>query len=65
MISSGLVTATGVAVDWLNRKLYWTNTGTGRSTIEVAELEDRKQRTVLLAGGVVYPTDIVVHPTAG
>lgn len=72
VIEGGLVTPAGVAVDWLNRKLYWADArSNGASVIEVAEMEagggggGKRHRMVLLAGGIESPRDMVVHPTAG
>ena len=50
-----------VAVDWINDKLYWTDTVHAR--IEVADLADSSMRKVLLqTGGNTLPRAIVVDP---
>ena len=52
----------GLAVDWINRLMYWTTNNSG--TIEVARL-DGKYRTVLVNTGVEYPRGMAVDPIAG
>ena len=64
VISTGLEHVEGLAVDWVSRKLYWTNDASPKSTIEVAEL-DGSNRKILIYRGLNEPADIVVHPTAG
>ncbi len=64
LISSGLDTPEGMALDWVARKLYWTNDISPSDTIEVSEL-DGSNRMVLMYGGMDTPNDIVVHPMAG
>ena len=50
-----------VAVDWINDKLYWTDTIHAR--IEVADIMDSNMRKVLLrTGGNTLPRAIVVDP---
>ncbi len=51
-----------IAVDWINKKLYWTDAGTKR--IEVADL-DGGNRLVLVQLGLVQPRAIAVHPFLG
>uniref|UniRef100_A0A8C2KB49 Low density lipoprotein receptor-related protein 4 n=1 Tax=Cyprinus carpio TaxID=7962 RepID=A0A8C2KB49_CYPCA len=45
VVSTGLESPGGLAIDWIHNKLYWTDSGTSR--IEVANL-DGTQRKVLL-----------------
>ena len=54
--------STGIAVDWLSRKLYWTDSTLSR--IYVSEL-DGSSKTVLVTVGDGTLTDIVVHPIEG
>ena len=52
----------GLAVDWLGRNLYWTDTGTDR--IEVAKL-DGSSRKVLISRFLDEPRDITLDPIHG
>ena len=52
----------GLAIDWINRLLYWTTYTSG--TIEVATL-DGKYRKVLINAGLEYPRGMAVDPVAG
>ncbi|XP_058796968.1 nidogen [Phymastichus coffea] len=52
----------GIAVDWVSRVIFWTDSG--NATIEVAHLDTRK-RKVLIADGLVNPRGIAVHPYKG
>lgn len=52
----------GLAVDWLGRNLYWTDTGTDR--IEVARL-DGSFRKVLISRYLDEPRDITLDPIHG
>ena len=63
-MDSGLKFAEGLALDWVARKLYWTNDMSELDTIEVSEL-DGSNRKILVYGGMDVPNDIVVHPMAG
>ena len=52
----------GLAVDWVTKKLYWTDAGTNR--IEVSNL-DGTLRSLLIWDGLDRPRDIVVDPIGG
>ena len=52
----------GLAVDWINRLMYWTSYTS--ATIEVATL-DGLYRTVLINTGLQHPRGIAVDPIAG
>ncbi|XP_052873130.1 low-density lipoprotein receptor-related protein 6 [Anopheles cruzii] len=52
----------GLAVDWLARNLYWTDTGTDR--IQVCRL-DGSFRRVLIYDNLVEPRAIALAPTLG
>jgi len=52
----------GLAVDWINDKLYWTDSRLDR--IEVLDL-NTNHRTVLVSTGLDKPRGITVHPTKG
>uniref|UniRef100_A0A8C6LAN2 Low density lipoprotein receptor-related protein 4 n=1 Tax=Nothobranchius furzeri TaxID=105023 RepID=A0A8C6LAN2_NOTFU len=59
VISQGLKTTDGLAVDWVSRNMYWTDTG--RNTIEVARL-DGTSRKVLVNNSLDEPRAIAVFP---
>ena len=52
----------GLAVDWINDKIYWTDSGLKH--IEVADLNGAK-RAILFANGLDKPRAIVVDPAHG
>ena len=60
-LEHGLDSCQGLAVDWMGRNLYWTDTG--RGTISVARLDDASKRRVLMS--VPHPRSIVVDPKRG
>ncbi|XP_018619430.1 low-density lipoprotein receptor-related protein 4 [Scleropages formosus] len=62
VISQGLKTTDGLAVDWVARNMYWTDTG--RNTIEVARL-DGSSRKVLINNSLDEPRAIAVFPSKG
>uniref|UniRef100_A0A182NFC0 Nidogen n=1 Tax=Anopheles dirus TaxID=7168 RepID=A0A182NFC0_9DIPT len=59
-ITKDIVSPEGVAVDWISRRLYWTDSA--KDTIEVASLENPEQRTVLISKYLVNPRGIAVDP---
>ena len=52
LASHSVLTPNGIAVDWIGRNLYWTDTGTNR--IEVSRL-DGNFRTSLITANVDLP----------
>ncbi|XP_047119261.1 low-density lipoprotein receptor-related protein 1 [Schistocerca piceifrons] len=52
----------GIAVDWLGRNLYWTDAGL--SSISVAQLENPKQRK-LIVENVFFARSIALDPVNG
>uniref|UniRef100_A0A672PIR8 Low-density lipoprotein receptor-related protein 4-like n=1 Tax=Sinocyclocheilus grahami TaxID=75366 RepID=A0A672PIR8_SINGR len=62
VVSTGLESPGGLAVDWIHNKLYWTDSGTSR--IEVANL-DGTQRKVLLWQRMEKPRAIALNPMEG
>lgn len=62
VVSTGLESPGGLAVDWVHDKLYWTDSGTSR--IEVANL-DGAHRKVLLWQSLEKPRAIALHPMEG
>lgn len=62
VISRGIISPDGLAVDWLGEKLYWTDSDTNK--IEVAELY-RKHRCVLFWQDLDQPRAIALVPSEG
>ena len=62
IVTDGLDTPDGLAVDSTGRKIYWTDTGKQR--IEVASL-DGKMRKVLVWESLDNPRAIALHYDAG
>ena len=60
IVSGRLESPSGLAVDWLTRKLYWTEAASRH--IEVANL-DGTMRTILVWTELDKPRDIAVLPT--
>ena len=58
----GLGSPEGVAVDWISKNLYWTDSGTDR--IEVSRLDGTHHKT-LFSDDLVNPRAIVVDPVRG
>lgn len=59
-VSEDIMSPEGVAVDWISRRLYWTDSG--KDTIEVASLDNSTLRTVVINRGLVNPRGIAVDP---
>lgn len=59
IVLAGLVSPSGLCVDWVNNFVIWTDSGTSR--IELCDL-DGDNRHVLLHRDVRRPRDIVVYP---
>lgn len=53
----------GIAWDWINEKLYWTDSCT--DVIEVYDIYSRHRRVLLHTGSTSNNKDIVVDPTTG
>lgn len=62
IVSTSMELPAGLAVDWVGRKLYWTEAGLDR--IEVANL-DGSMRSVLVWDNLDKPRDIIVDPIGG
>ncbi|XP_028513422.1 low-density lipoprotein receptor-related protein 4 [Exaiptasia diaphana] len=63
IINESLVNPEGLSVDWINRKLYWTNSGS--NVIEVADLDGRNRLTLIQAGLEDKLRGIAVYPDTG
>lgn len=61
-MNSRLIVPAGIAVDWVGRKLYWTDAEL--DVIEVSNLNG-SMRTVLVWKGMDQPRDIIVDPETG
>lgn len=59
-ISEDIISPEGVAVDWISRRLYWTDST--KDTIEVASLDNATLRTVIINRNLVNPRGIAVDP---
>lgn len=59
-IDTDIISPEGVAVDWVSRRIYWTDSG--KDTVEVASLENSTIRSVLVNRGLVNPRGIAVDP---
>lgn len=62
LFSKGLNSPEGVAVDWIGRNLYWTDSGSDR--IEVSRLDGMRRKT-LFSSGLINPRGIAVDPVRG
>ena len=60
IVSSNLKIVDGIAFDWVNRKLYWTDGG--RQVIEVTDEIETNLRLTLINDGLDKPRAIVLHP---
>ncbi|MCJ8733713.1 hypothetical protein PDJAM_G00226690 [Pangasius djambal] len=61
VLITDLVSPEGIAVDWINRKLYWTDRGlfsVSRSRLNGLD------STVLIHDKLLQPRDVTVHPQA-
>ena len=59
-ISENIKSPEGVAIDWVSRRIYWTDSG--KDTIEVASLDNATLRAVLVNKNLVNPRGIAVDP---
>ena len=62
VISRGLATAEGLAVDWITQHIYWVESNLDQ--IEVANFSG-DERMTLIAGQMDSPRAIVVDPRYG
>ena len=50
MLNTGIFSPDGIAVDWVARNIYWTDTGTDR--IEVARLNGSFRKVLITWKGI-------------
>lgn len=62
MISTEVYHPDGIAIDWIARNMYWTDTGTDR--IEVARLNGTS-RKILITENLDEPRAIILDPPEG
>lgn len=62
MVSTEVIQTDGLAVDWIARNLYWTDTHSDR--IEVSRLNGTS-RKVLISEGLDEPRAIALDPARG
>jgi len=62
LLTQAVVTADGLAVDWVYSHLYWTDAGA--DTISVSELSG-SGRCEVVRGGLAEPRAVALHPGAG
>ena len=62
IISVGLATPEGIAVDWIAERIYWVESSLDQ--IEVARF-DGSMRLTVIAGEMESPRAIAVDPRAG
>lgn len=58
-IFSDVTNVEGLAIDWINRFIYWTDSG--KKVIESANL-DGTQRKLIIPSNLANPRGIAVHP---
>lgn len=66
IITSGLPTAEGLAVDWINDHIYWVESGL--DIIEVADLDGNNRTTIIsssTANPLENPRSIALDPREG
>ncbi|XP_023930314.1 prolow-density lipoprotein receptor-related protein 1 [Lingula anatina] len=62
VVSVGLITPEGIAVDWVGENIYWIDSN--QRQIEVATMQG-KLRSTLVAGNIGHPRAIAVDPSVG
>jgi hypothetical protein len=62
VIDRNIVTADGLAIDWVYSHLYWTDTGT--NTISMSDL-DGNLITKIIKDDLEEPRAIALHPAKG
>jgi len=60
--TSGVLSPEDVAVDWISRNVYWTDSA--KDEISAQSIDDGLRR-IVITGGLVNPRGIAVHPGRG
>ena len=61
IVEFGLESPEGLAIDWVARNIYWTDSGTRR--VEMAHLDGSSRKVIVWKD--VRPTSIAVNPPQG
>lgn len=59
-IATDAKSAEGLTIDWINRKIYWTDSGLKR--VMAADLSNGTQTIVVANSSLNNPRGIAVHP---
>lgn len=59
-INTDIDSPEGIAIDWISRRLYWTDSS--KDTVEVADLDNSTRRAVIINKQLVNPRGIAVDP---
>ena len=62
VVRTGIVDPSGLAIDWVGKKIYWTDSGS--NSILVSEMNGQNKMT-LISSGVDKPSSLVVDPSEG
>lgn len=62
-IATDAKSAEGLTIDWINRKMYWTDSGLKR--VMAADLSDGAHVTAIANSSISNPRGIAVHPNRG
>ena len=63
VVAEGASTADGIAVDWIHKKVYWTDTG--KKSIEVAHFDGTMRKTLFNFTDDDEPRALVLDPHNG
>lgn len=58
-----LLSPEGVAVDWVSRRIYWTDSK--KDTIEASSIENSENRVIIISDDLINPRGIAVDPSRG
>lgn len=59
-IATNAKSAEGLTIDWINRKIYWTDSGFKQ--IMAADLSNGSHISVIANSSLINPRGIAVHP---
>lgn len=63
LLAKNIEAPEGVAIDWVSRNIYWTDSSLKQ--VEVASLDLPRRRKIIATEGLVNPRGIAVHPSQG